>query len=552
MMIGSAGNQAAAQSREEAGARDELRVSQRPTFAALALIVVVATVLRATRLENRSLWFDEAYCWRMATFPLSDLIDRAALDRAPPLYYVVLKGWIGCLGESVASMRALSVFWGVAACMGICLAATSAYRLPGDGPRAANAAATAMSTGIYSSAFVAASVLHIRWSGEVKMYSQGAALAAFSAWLLLRALALPQPSWRRWAAYALCAISFGYTHNYAPFSLFAQGAFALGWLAARSRWRVAAVMRAAQFRAALITGLVLVCAGLVWAPTLLAQCGKTSTHRLAPLRGLSLKHTCYELFIDPQEPFAPQPVATAATALTVLVLLALLWRPVAGDWFLFVSATVPAALAVGISLADMPIFHSHYLQFAHLFLLAAVARLVARIPRPLERSTFAAFIAANMLAANYSFWRYLDIDSKPGARAAAALIEQARSPDEPIIVVSPFYFSPVLYYLHDRRNCYLLDDGRPLQAYEGPAIVRPEDLIGPSALGGISSPRLWAVDVDSPGTAWERKAVPAPAGRREVSRARFPEVYHVQGAVEVVEYGAADTQHAAPRPHAAG
>jgi hypothetical protein len=368
------------------------------------------------------------------------------------------------------------------------------------------------------------------------MYAQGSALAAFAAWLLLRALASPRPSWRLWTTYAITAVAFGYTHNYAPFSLLAQAMFAAGWLARRSDWRVGKLIRSAQFRAALLTGIAVLCTGLAWAPTLLAQRDRTSTHRLAPLHGLPLKNACYELLIDPQDPFAPRGTSMAATIITLGVLVGLAWRPVAGDVYLLLSAIVPPLVAAAITLADIPVFHSHYLQFAHLFFLAGAARLLTRISDILVRSVVAACVVANLLAVNYSFWAHLDIERKPGTRAAAVFIEHSRRRGEPVVVVSPFYFSPLLYYLHDRQNCYLFDDGEQLQAYEGPAIIKRLDRIDLSRMASGGWWRFWAVNVDSPGTTWQRRIVPVPEGCREVSRRRFAEAYYVQGAVEVAEY----------------
>ena len=514
---------------------------------ALGAVLALAFALRASRMEERSIWYDEALAWRLATFPPAEIVRRTALDVHTPLYFLLLRGWMAVCGESLIALRALSVVCGVLTCLGTYLFTVEAYR---HDPRRAVAGA-ARWMGLCAAAFVAVSVLHIRWSCEARMYTQGTALAAFSSWLLLRALHSQDSSRRWWAAYVLSAIAFAYTHNYAIFSLAAQAIYALAFLAHRCHWRPTLMVRDQTFRRAVASGAVLLAAELCWLPTLLEQ----RRHMLvdvesSPWRGwTSVEMACYQLFVQPQQPFATRAECTVAAAACLAVLGALLYRPAAGDWFLFVSAALPPAMAIAVSAADVPMFHSHYLVFAHLFLLAAAARLLARIPATRERSLVAAVVVANMLVANWSFWANLETDKKPGVRAAASYLDSARTADEPIVVVSPFYFSPLLYHLNNRRNCYLLDDGEPLRcSTEGPAILKLSDLVTRASLIAQEPSRFWVVNAYSPGTSWAHKPLDLPRAWRAVARKRFQEVYFVQGAVEVVEYRKAD--HATGGSHA--
>jgi mannosyltransferase len=524
---------------------------RRLLLGALAGIMLAAAGLRLSNLVERSVWFDEACCWRMARFPVREILARAPLDRTPPFYYIVLKAWTACAGESVIALRGLSVLWGVLACIGMYLTAAQTYRMPGVGVRAASARANARWIGLCTAAFIAVSVLHIRWSCEAKMYSQGAALAALSAWSLLRALAAPQPSWRRWFVYIVLAIAFGYTHNYAPFSLLAQGVFAVSWIVVRARrdtggfypssWPLAELVRSKHLHALVLSALLITIAAVAWLPLLAEQLKRTSTHPLAPLRTWSAWSACYQLLIDPQSPFVPRWAADGVSAGTVALLIALVWRPVAGDWFMFFSAAAPPAIAATISHFCAPVFHSHYLQFAQLFLLAGAARILAGIPHKVERSAVAVIIVLNMLMVNHEFWTGLDTAHRPGTSAAAAMINHGRKADSAVVVASPFYFSPILYYLSDRRNCYLFDDGQPLEAWEGPAIVRPGDFIDRRGLESIAGSQIWVVNVHSPGTSWHREPLAAPKNWEVVQRSRFQEIYFVQGSVEVVEFRRQDT-----------
>ncbi len=76
---------------------------------ALWLILILALVLRVWGLGEKNLWLDESTSWQLAVSSLADLIRSAAGDIHPPLYYLILKGWIGVFGDSLAGLRSLSV-----------------------------------------------------------------------------------------------------------------------------------------------------------------------------------------------------------------------------------------------------------------------------------------------------------------------------------------------------------------------------------------------------------------------------------------------------------
>src|SRR3990167_1194317 len=59
----------------------------------LFLIVLLGVALRAYQVTMRSLWFDEAFSWRLIQFPWVEMLTRASQDVHPPFYYILLKGW---------------------------------------------------------------------------------------------------------------------------------------------------------------------------------------------------------------------------------------------------------------------------------------------------------------------------------------------------------------------------------------------------------------------------------------------------------------------------
>lgn len=60
-----------------------------------------------------SFWRDEAFSYLMARLPIHTLLWSTAHDANPPLYYILLKLWMGIFGTSEVALRSLSLifFW---------------------------------------------------------------------------------------------------------------------------------------------------------------------------------------------------------------------------------------------------------------------------------------------------------------------------------------------------------------------------------------------------------------------------------------------------------
>jgi mannosyltransferase len=165
--------------------------SRRSALALLALIVIAGLALRTYRLTDRSIWFDEAWSWRLAQFPLPEMLTRIGHDVHPPLYYLLLKAWMCCCGASLRALRSLSVLLGGVTLVGVYLFAVAAFSDDGK------ALSKGRGIGLLAAALVAVSVFQVRYAWEARMYTLGTALAALSSWALFRALhATRHP--RRW------------------------------------------------------------------------------------------------------------------------------------------------------------------------------------------------------------------------------------------------------------------------------------------------------------------------------------------------------------------
>lgn len=82
---------------------------------ALSLAVAVGVTARFARLELRSFWLDEAFSVEVAGQPLGSLLRGQVGDaHTPPLYYILLHGWLQ-LGAGDAWLRGLSALASLAA-----------------------------------------------------------------------------------------------------------------------------------------------------------------------------------------------------------------------------------------------------------------------------------------------------------------------------------------------------------------------------------------------------------------------------------------------------
>jgi uncharacterized membrane protein len=79
----------------------------------LLLILALAAAVRFYRLEAQSLWHDEGNSARIAERSIRLILEGAAGDIHPPLYYLALHYWRALLGQSEFALRSFSVMGGV-------------------------------------------------------------------------------------------------------------------------------------------------------------------------------------------------------------------------------------------------------------------------------------------------------------------------------------------------------------------------------------------------------------------------------------------------------
>jgi len=150
-------------------------------LAGAGLVLAFAAALRFYCLGCEALWLDEGFSWWDAKQSLADIWNVVPhCDPHPPLYAMLLKGWIAVFGESVVAIRSLNAVIGVATTAMVMLAAREI------GPR------TAIAAGLV----FAAAPFQIEFAHEARPYALLGFAAAMLAFALLRILRAEEGSGR--------------------------------------------------------------------------------------------------------------------------------------------------------------------------------------------------------------------------------------------------------------------------------------------------------------------------------------------------------------------
>jgi hypothetical protein len=131
---------------------------------ALAVLLIAGT-LRFSALDRQGLWDDESFTLR-ALGIIAEPMTMA--EGAPPLYFLLLRGWVEIVGTSLASVRAFSALWGTA---GVALTGLFAGR------------AISPQAGLSSAALLSLHPFHLAYSQEARPYAMVFALATLTIWM---------------------------------------------------------------------------------------------------------------------------------------------------------------------------------------------------------------------------------------------------------------------------------------------------------------------------------------------------------------------------------
>ncbi len=92
-------------------------LSAKYPIAFFVLVLLGATVFKVLAINSRELWLDETYSAFVTHLSFGNMLHYAAGDVHPPLYYILLKLWVGVLGDAQAQLRLFSVVLNFFSCV---------------------------------------------------------------------------------------------------------------------------------------------------------------------------------------------------------------------------------------------------------------------------------------------------------------------------------------------------------------------------------------------------------------------------------------------------
>ena len=231
----------------------------------LILTGVAVTIGVVTRFVTRSsLWLDEALTVNIASLPLSDLTEALEHDGHPPLFYVLLHGWMNIFGTGDVAVRALSGVFGL---LSLPLVWVIGRRKGG-----ATLAWVAV-------AVVAVSPFAVRYSSETRMYAL-VILLVMIGWILIDdVIDRGRATTLRFVAIAVVGAALLYSHYWSLWLLAAIGVTSI--------WKLWRAPSKAYRRPWLGLVISLIASGLLfipWLPVMLFQSANTGTPWAEPSR----------------------------------------------------------------------------------------------------------------------------------------------------------------------------------------------------------------------------------------------------------------------------
>jgi hypothetical protein len=518
-----------------------------PVILCLAAVLGLGLVLRTQHISDLTMQFDECCAWKMSQFPWDEMLDAVSRDAHPPAYYIFLHG-LGMIGaESPMALRGTSVCFGLATILaafwfvrtalgngttGATSSANECGPLPAGSSRDRDLAAV-LAAGLF-----ALNSLHVEMSLLARPYALGTLLTLVSATFVVRAVR-ETGTMSDWIMFAITATLLSLTNYYSLFTVGAEFLFAGGALAGmawRNGWN--SKTKPAVLGLALSAFVVQV-PWSFWLPAFVFQLQRTKTQLwMGPLDWQTVCSRCGLLVASEGGWDALSRWEWSGVAVMVATVLALFLCGRQEGRLAALGLAFPIGGIVAYSLAVRNIVGDpRYLIFAQTLMLVGWALLVARVPwRPLRLA-----LSVGLLAwGGYGCWlhsAYRDnVASYPGASGATEYLNERRSPDEPVIVGSPYIFPIVHKYATCKQGVYVKYDGDHRLDLCGGGALKEEEYRNLEAHWGPGANRVWTVDVFVGSGNDRSQETELPEEWVRVGQKEFRHIYHLPSVLAVREY----------------
>ncbi|QDU09848.1 hypothetical protein [Gimesia aquarii] len=502
------------------------------SWSVFILLILAALGVRIYGADARGLWFDESLSWKLQSFPVSLLIERAGEPTMPhpPLYFLTLHFWSHIFGDSEIAMRGLSIFAGIATLPVLFFFMQDLHLLTWQ--KQTEKTEQYKFAGFIAVSLVAFSILHIHAAQQVRGYTLAVFLLACSNIFFIRLLSLTKSTWSNCAFYAISATALCYTHNLGLFSVAAQWGFAILflWLPAlikrlyhhfnfkRQNQNIGSLVDDGQstqtcinsneektvlnkIRLKFVTVAVLFV--LLYGPWFLNVQKQSTKLKNSWSRPFSAQKFANEMFASIFQTSAQRPLKETIFPWFVAVSLIFLWIILAtrfgwpGVYLSFMGAIPVILMCIYSIYSKRSIFDARYLIFAQLSWLAGIAWLTSRIPRRLERILIGFVVVSWFIQSCFLNWDMIGKNNKPGMRAAIHYILQNKKPNELIIAETPFIFFLAQYYARNQTPVFLANERKDRFLVNGESQLLNSDMITPEEVALKKPTGIWLISSDS-------------------------------------------------------
>lgn len=417
-------------------------------YAMLGSIVLVGFALRVFYLNERGLWYDEAFAILYSARSFAEMlygtltqVGGAAADVHPLFYYFSLHLWMNATGDSVFVVRYFSVFFGVATIPLVFQTARALFD---------------QRVAVASALICALAPFHIAYSQEARMYAQLGFWSVLSMYAFVRISRSGGVRW--WLTFIVAGAGALYSHNLAVVEFAALGAWVI-FDAVRTRTTY-------LLRQTLFAGAVMLVLWLPWLFILPNQFGKIAQVYWIPPPTLATLIQTILVFAFDFDNAAPPVTLFPILLFGALLIVAFVVFEIARRartldkpararlGFAAVMAIAPIVLVFAIS-QWRSVYITRALMPAFLWCALLVGWTLAGLPR--RAGVIAAFaFGALALVTLPAYYTYADFPRSPFKQVDQEL--QARAlPTDAVVHDNKLSFFPAYYYDRTLPQTFIAD-----------------------------------------------------------------------------------------------
>lgn len=492
-------------------------MSNKKIILLLLLVILIPAALQLYNLTATALWHDEAFSALLVQYDTKEMLYRIGLDVHPPLYYLLLKGWVAFLGNSLFVLRLFSVFFGAITVLAVYVFVKEAFQ--------------SQKLAFFSSVLFAFSSFQIQYAMEARMYTLATFLTVVSSYFLLKALKLKH--WLWWFFYALTVSAGIYSHYFVLFWVIAQGIFIIYWLFREVKFNFIEWLKNKNFQFALAAYLFTIVSFLPWFNIFLRQMRQVQeNYWIPPMNIWSIPATVFKITTGEGIDVSRSWYLLVFLMAIVLALAAYFLKKTkaSAKWLIFLLLTIPFGAVSALSLRTS-VYIDRYFIFSLPFYLILITGAILAIRNKWAKNTLVVLAIFVSLIAFPIRWHNLRVEKKPGMAAVAAHLNQEVKPGEKVYVGSSFVYFTFKYYNQTGILPKLYVPGE-LPHFSGTALLSSEDIIQDFTQETIKYDTVWLINT----TGFGNYQPTLPGNWLKQEERGFEDVYDYRGWIIVSKY----------------